>query len=198
MTARKPTADRKIEIADATLEVIGREGLGRFTAASLAKQVGVSDGALFRHFPNMDLIIEAAIDRAEEVLFEGFPPTQQDPLQRLGTFYCQRLAAIRRHPGVVRAIYSNELAHAAGERGAARVAEFRRRSVEFVRGCLHEAARNGQLTQAGKPRELAIIVLGSIMAVALSPEGGSKINPQELWKTLEHMLRAESPDQEMP
>lgn len=189
MTARKPTADRRLEIADAALQVIAREGLGKFTAASLARQVGVSDGALFRHFPSMDGIIAAAIDRADQILFEGFPPTDEDPLERLGTFYCRRLAAIGTHPGVVRVIYSNELAQAAGEEGAGRVAGFKRRSVEFVRGCLQEAARKGLLTDAGKPRELAVIVLGSIMAVALSPEGSPSLNPQELWKTLERMLR---------
>lgn len=189
MTARKPTADRKVEIADATLQVIAREGLGKFTAASLAKQVGVSDGALFRHFSSMDGIIAAAIDRAEEILFEGFPPSDADPLDRLGAFYCERLAAIRKHPGVVRVIYSNELAHAAGEQGAARVTEFKRRSVEFVRGCLQEASRKGLLTEAGKPKELAVIVLGSVMAVALSPDGNPTLNPQELWRTLERMLR---------
>lgn len=189
MTARKPTADRRLEIADAALQVIAREGLGRFTAASLAKQVGVSDGALFRHFPSMDGIIAAAIDRAEELLFEGFPPMDEDPLDRLGTFYCQRLSAIRRYPGVVRVIYSNELAQAAGDRGAERVAGFKRRSVEFVRGCLQEAHRKGLLTEAGRPKELTLIVLGSIMAVALSSESGPNLNPQELWKTLERMLR---------
>ena len=189
MTERKPTADRRLEIADAALQVMAREGLGRFTAASLAKQVGVSDGALFRHFPAMDDIIAAAIDRAEQLLFEGFPPTADDPLDRLAAFYCQRLAAIRKHPDVVRVIYSNELAHAAKGPGAERVAGFKRRSVEFVRGCLQEAARKGLLTDAGKPRDLAIIVLGSIIAVALSPETSPNVHPQELWKTLERMLR---------
>ena len=194
MSVRRPGVDRKREIADAALQVIAREGLGRFTASSLAGQVGLTNGALFRHFASMDAIVLAAIDRAEEVLFAGFPPNDEDPIDRLGAFFCLRISAIRRHPDVMRAVYSNELAQAAGQPGAARVREFKKRSVKFVRACLEEAARRELLTAHGTPKELAVLVLGAIMALALLPEAGASSAkgpaPEEVWAALERMLRA--------
>ena len=39
---------RRREIADAALRIVAGEGLARFTAMSIAREVGVSDAALFR------------------------------------------------------------------------------------------------------------------------------------------------------
>jgi AcrR family transcriptional regulator len=73
-TPRRSAEARRREIADAALCVIAAEGLGHFTALAIAREVGLTDGALFRHFPTKDAIVDAAIDRFEELLFEGFCP----------------------------------------------------------------------------------------------------------------------------
>lgn len=190
-TQRRPTADRQREIADAALALIARDGLGKFTSATLALEVGLTNGALFRHFAGMDQIVTAAIDRAEEVLFEHFPPAHEDPLERLGAFVCDRIDAMRKHPGVLRIVYSNELAQAAGEAGAARVREFKRRSLAFIRGCLQEASERGMLIDGVAPKDLTVVVTGCIMAMALAPEvrTGSGARAQEVWATIKLLMQ---------
>ena len=54
---RKPADDRRREIADAALRVIADHGLGRFTAVAMAREVGLTDAALFRHFPSKEAIV---------------------------------------------------------------------------------------------------------------------------------------------
>src|SRR5574338_649810 len=133
--------ERRLEIADAALQVISQHDLRGFTAVAIGHEVGLSDGALFRHFPTKEAIVLAAIDRVGELLFEGFPPEHPDPLERLGDFYRRRMKVIRARPELVRLFASEELSHAAAEEGVRRLAEFRRRSSSFVRSCLEEAAR---------------------------------------------------------
>jgi AcrR family transcriptional regulator len=106
MAVRKDAALRRREIADAALKVVAEQGLGRFTALSIAREVGVSDAALFRHFPTKEAIVLAAIDRVEEVLFERFPPTDPDPIDRLARFFRDRVEVLRTSPGVARLIGS--------------------------------------------------------------------------------------------
>src|SRR5512133_3920382 len=118
---RKTAGDRRREIADAALRVIAAHGTGRFTALAVAREVGVTDGALFRHFPSMEAIVDAAIDRVEELLFEGFPPAEEDPLDRLGAFFRRRATVIRRSPGISPLVISDELAKAGSARGVERV-----------------------------------------------------------------------------
>jgi AcrR family transcriptional regulator len=191
---RKSGEDRRLEIADATLRLIGAHGLRRFTTAALAAEVGVTDGALFRHFPTKEAIVLAAIDRVGELLFQGFPPEEADPIARLGAFFRRRVEAIQERPGISRLVVSEELALAAPPEGVARVLEFRRRSGEFVRSCLAEAARGGLLAPGLRPDVAAVVVLGAILAlghgVAASP-GARDDRPgsSRVWRALETFLR---------
>lgn len=91
MAARKPAGSRRHQIAEAALKVIAEQGLARFTSLTIAREVGVSDAGLFRHFPSKDAIVLAVIDRVEEFLFAGFPPSAADPIDRLGQFFRHRL-----------------------------------------------------------------------------------------------------------
>jgi AcrR family transcriptional regulator len=191
MNERKPAGARRREIADAALKVIAEQGLGRFTARSIAREVGVSDAALFRHFPGMEAIVLSVIDRVEEILFEGFPPPDLDPIDRLGHFFQQRIAVIRQNPGVARLVGSEQLSQAAPPEGVARVAGFRQRSRSFVRQTLAEAHRRGLLAEGLEPDEAAVLVLGSLFALAHGGHGSGSPNglPQRVWKTLERFLR---------
>lgn len=192
---RKPHLDRRREIADAALRVISAQGLGRFTTAALAAEVGVTDGALFRHFDTKEAIVLAAIDRVEELLFEGFPPEAADPIERLGLFFRRRVDVIRVRPGISRVLVSEELAHAAPPEGGARVARFRRRSEAFVRSCLAEATRAHLLAPGVHVEEAAVLVLGAILALAHTPglarrRGVAPALAGRVWSTLDVLLRA--------
>ncbi len=47
---RLSTEIRKEQIKEAALEIIYEEGIGRFTTKRLAAKIGISEGAIFRHF----------------------------------------------------------------------------------------------------------------------------------------------------
>jgi AcrR family transcriptional regulator len=191
MAVRKDAAARRREIADAALKVVAEQGLGRFTALTIAREVGVSDAALFRHFPTKEAIVLAAIDRVEEVLFEGFPPAHPDPIERLARFFRDRVEVLRTNPGVARLIGSEQLAQAAPPEGVERVAELRRRSRAFVRGCLVEASRAGTLAEGIGPTEATVLVLGALLALAHGG-AGERATPalaERVWEALERTLR---------
>ncbi len=191
-TARKPADDRRREIADAALRVIADQGLGRFTALAIAREVGITDAALFRHFASKEAIVLAAIDRVGELLFERFPPRGADPVEQLGTFFRQRVAVIRAHPGIARIFATRELSHAAPAEGVARLAEFRSRSTGFVRACVAKAAREDVLAPGLGVEEAALVVLGALLALAHSdavPPGDAGDLPERVWHTLETFLR---------
>jgi AcrR family transcriptional regulator len=194
MAERKTADSRRREIADAALRVIAEQGLGRFTALAIAREVGVSDAALFRHFQTKDEIVLAAIDRLEEILFAGFPPAGRDALERLGNFFRQRVAVIADHPGVARLVVSDALGQAAPPAGVARVAEFRRRSVRFIRSCLADAAREGLLAGGIEPAEAEVLVIGAILALTqarglTARSGQDGALAARTWRALERLLR---------
>ena len=191
MSERKPAESRRREIADAALKVIAEGGLRRFTAQAIAREVGLSDGAVFRHFATKDEIVEAAIERVEAVLFEGFPPEGADPVERLGRFFRERAAIVRENPAVGRLVSSEELLQAAPPAGVARLRELRRRSVGFVRACVAEAHARGLLDDELDPGGAAMVILGSLFALVhvrgLAPSDPDA--PSRTWAVLERLLR---------
>ncbi len=193
-TPHKPAEDRRREIADAALRVIAGQGLGRFTALAIAREIGVTDAALFRHFETMDAIVLAIIDRVEEVLFAGFPPPGLDPIERLGNFFRQRVAVIHENPGVATLVTSDSLAQAAPAVAVARVLELRRRSVRFIRACLAEAARGHLLARGIAPREASVLAIGAILALTQARRPAERPDrtgalADRTWRALERLLR---------
>jgi len=51
-TQRLETETRQTQIKKAVLEIIFSEGIGKLSTRNLASRVGVSEGAIFRHFPS--------------------------------------------------------------------------------------------------------------------------------------------------
>jgi AcrR family transcriptional regulator len=184
---------RKQQIADAALEIIGVHGLHHFTAKEIGRSLGISDAAVFRHLPSKKAVIRAAIGRVEQLLFEGFPPDDADPMTRLGKFFCQRARTVAGRPGFARLMFSEDLAYAGGPEDSERVQRFKRKSAAFVRSCLSEARARGMLLSGIGAHEASLLVMGALMAFLFArqnPETGSNIrrDSERLWRTLEVVL----------
>lgn len=188
---RLDTEARQRQIAAAALEVIARQGLRRFTAAAIAQEVGLTSGALFKHFPDKAAIAQAAMDLVEETMFEGFPPEHPDPLERLGLFFQRRLEAIAASPSIGVLVTSDQLMHVSGVTSGERVARWQERSSRFIRACLEEAAEAGSLREGVEIDAMVVLVHGAIRS--LGPASRPKmaapgLEPQRLWANLRRLL----------
>ena len=52
MLSRKPAEDRKADIVEALLRLADRIGPDRLTTNDIAREVGVTQAAIFRHYPS--------------------------------------------------------------------------------------------------------------------------------------------------
>lgn len=76
--AYKPGPERRAEIMAATIAILTERGLSEWKTAELARRVGISEAALFRHFRNKEEILEAAVrqeTRAVRRLLRDQPET---------------------------------------------------------------------------------------------------------------------------
>ena len=191
---KKQLSERQAQIVDAALRIIATKGSRRFTAQLVAKEVGLTSGALYRHFAAMDEVVDAIVDRVGEVLFEGFPPEAADPIERLRLFFHRRARTILGNPHVSRLLLSDHLAQAGGSAQTKRLGEFKRRSRAFVVECLEEASARGALVDGMSPEAGAVVVLGSVLALShVAPRvvngGGGERLIDEVWSGIERMLR---------
>src|SRR5690606_19959233 len=86
----------------------------RITTAALAKQVGVSEAALYRHFPSKSKMLEGLIEFIEDTLFSRVTLIAADKgLTAVGK--CEKilqllLAFAERNPGITRILTGDALA----------------------------------------------------------------------------------------
>lgn len=187
MTKREPTESRKRQIADAALKIIAGHGVSRFTTAALAHEVGITEGAIFRHFPSKEAIVLAAIDRVEELFEEGAPPNEGDALERLRRFIEHRVRVVHENGGIPRLVFSDELSLAAGEAGMAKVAGVRKRTAATIRRCLEDAREQKLVASDLDLDAAALIVQGAVMALVLTR--APRAATTRVWATIERTLR---------
>jgi len=194
MTAKRPRAERRREIAETALRLAEERGVSSVTTAALAREVGLAEGTLFRHFANKEAILLEALERLDGLLATALPEGVVDPLARLGRHFVARVELLVARPGLLRLLVSEELALAAGPDGARAARRVQRRTVGFVRAALGEAHARGLLRAGLRPDDLVVIIDGAAYGLVSQSRVVSSATPPEqrarqVWSILEAMMR---------
>lgn len=174
MTTRLPTEDRRAQITEAALQLIAARGIAALSTSELARAVGLTSGALFRHFPSLDAILDAVADRVAELLASTYPPAGLAPLDRLGQFFDARHAMAVERAGIPRLVLSEQFAHALPE-GARRTLQ---RAVDdtlaFVRDAIADGQREGVIRNDLPAETLGVLVMGALQMAVMSHRIGRR------------------------
>ncbi len=165
---RRPTLARQAELTDAALHIIATRGIAALSTRSLAEQVGLSSGAIFKHYATLDALLEAVVTRVEEVLEATYPPAGLSPLARLEAFVESRSAAVGQQLGIMRLVLSEQFLLALPKRSSARLAACVHKTREYVVACVREGQHAGELRTDVEATALAVVVMGTIQMAALS------------------------------
>ncbi|WP_105902636.1 nucleoid occlusion factor SlmA [Vibrio gangliei] len=105
--------NRREEILQALAQMLeSTEGASRITTAKLAKQVGVSEAALYRHFPSKARMFEGLIEFIEDALLSRINrilSEEKDTLNRIRLVLQLLLAFAERNPGLSRIMSGHAL-----------------------------------------------------------------------------------------
>lgn len=110
---RKSAVARREEIEEAALRLIDRFGPDRMTTEQIAHEVGISQPAVFRHFPTKDALYEAVLRRIEARAQAGWNEAEAEtagagggPLDRLRALVGAQLRLIRMTPAMPQLLFS--------------------------------------------------------------------------------------------
>lgn len=186
---RRPTQERREEIAETALQIIAKQGITSLTVASLAKAVGLTGGALYRHFPSTDAILEAVAERAVRTLQSSMPDPSLPPLAWLETFVEGRSRAVA--GGVARVIMSEQIAKAMPETALRTLKAAVKGSFTGIERALRRGQEDGVIRRDLPARRLAPMVVGSVQLLALAHEGeplAGLVETDRVWPTLQILL----------
>jgi AcrR family transcriptional regulator len=101
---------RQMEILQVSLGIISKEGVQNFTMRQIAAEIGISEPAIYRHFPNKVSILEALLVQFEErhkLLAEEFLNGVE--FSGIGKFLLSVLTNLAAQPAMSAIIFSEEI-----------------------------------------------------------------------------------------
>ncbi|HCH33519.1 MAG TPA: nucleoid occlusion factor SlmA [Oceanospirillaceae bacterium] len=157
------TTSRKQQILHALMMML-EDRTSRITTAALAKQVGVSEAALYRHFASKAQMFDALIDFIEDTIFSRTKLIQQQDLGALAQ--CQQiitllLTFVERNPGISR-ILTGEAIVGEKERLATNVSQL----FDKLEAQLKQILREAEMREGLRTQDTPTVTASMIMALA--------------------------------
>ena len=175
---------RRQQILEALAEMLEASPGERITTAGLARAVGVSEAALYRHFPSKAKMFEGLIDYIEDVVFSRVTKIlseESHAYTRLERILALLLGFAEKNPGISRILNGDALAGET-ERARSRVAQFYDRLETQLKQVLRDAEINegmrSNITAAAASNMLLAIVEGRISQYVRSK---FKRSPTQYW-----------------
>lgn len=103
-----PADERRAVTVEAVIALAAEQNPGEITTAAIAKHMGLTQGALFRHFPSKDAILQAVMEWVAERLLARVDKAAQaagSPLAALEAVFMAHIDFVAQHPGVPRMLF---------------------------------------------------------------------------------------------
>ncbi len=187
------------------LEMLAREletnPGSRITTAGLARALGVSEAALYRHFPSKARMFEGLMSFAEETVFGLITRIMEDQpraVDRCDHMLRLLLGFVARNPGIARILAGDALV-GENERLRERVSQFFERLETQFRQVLREAVLAGSPRLAISAHAAASLMLGIAEGrMSQFVRSGFSSDPlaqwDELWPALQSAVFAGAPE----
>lgn len=166
---RKPAADRKREVIDTALRLLSTLPVDALTIEHIASDVGISQAAIFRHFPTKNALWLAVLETVEtraETIWQTARAPDLPHLTRLQRVLEGQLGLIADTPAVPKLIFTvGRMTTEAGIRQVHLRIMTRLRSI-----LLHEidtAISTGELSGSMPAKDIADLFLGLIQGTVL-------------------------------
>lgn len=188
---RRSHEERRREIADAALRIIATRGITALTVAELARELGLTGGALYRHYPSTDAILEAVAVRASELLDGSLPEPSHEPLVWLERFVESRSRIIAGASGVARLMLSEQLSLAVPPEGQERLRESVRKTMVALERVLRDGQEQGLIRTDTRAADLVPIIVGTVQMLVHAQSGTflqHLSSPARSWATLKTLL----------
>lgn len=103
-----PAAERRAVTVEAVIALAGEQNPSEITTAAIADRMGLTQGAIFRHFPTKDAVMRAVMEWVAERLMariDAVARTESSPLSVLERMFVANVDFLAAHPGIPRLLF---------------------------------------------------------------------------------------------
>jgi len=192
---RQNTGVRRVQIIDAARKLVIRYGSEHVTVNRIAKQVGISEAAIYRHFKSKRDILSLLIDHIEDNLIKDITEAKtegQSPLEMLDKIMRSHISAIERRRGISFQVIAEIVSF--GDKNLNRkVLSVINKYVSLLKDLLAEGVRSGEVREDLNLETAATLLFGMIQGLVNTwTLSNYKFDSEEkyaaLWRTFREVV----------
>ena len=163
---KENVVSRKQQIARAAMEIISEEGLHNLVMVKIAKRVGVTDAAIYKHFRSKDDMLLYMMEDLEKSMIDRFIAHighVVDPIDQLYNLLSFQFEFIEENKGIPRIIFSESLQQQNKEIKV-KIANLLTNYLQIIKDILNAAKKSGQVNETIDVDAAASIFVGMIQS----------------------------------
>ena len=164
-----PAAERRAVTVEAVIALAGSQNPSDITTAAIAKQMNLTQGALFRHFPSKDSIWQSVMEWVAERLLTQIDKAAEgiaSPLTAMQAMFMSHIDFVVEHPGVPRMMFGQ--LQSPEETAAKKMAQtLIQRYSERVRARIEEGKALKEISSEVDTQAAATLFVGTIQGLVM-------------------------------
>ncbi|MDZ4813496.1 MAG: TetR/AcrR family transcriptional regulator [Pseudomonadota bacterium] len=164
-----PADERRAVTVESVVALAGTRNPSEITTAAIAKHMNLTQGALFRHFPNKEAIWQAVMEWVSERLLSRIDRAAkgiESPLAAMEAMFMSHIEFVTGHPGVPRMMFG-ELQRAESTPAKRVVQTLIQRYGERLDRLLERGKTSGELSPSLDNEAAATLFIGTIQGLVM-------------------------------
>ena len=159
-----PAAERRALSVQTVLQLAAGQNPSDITTEAVAAKMGLTQAALFRHFPTKNMLWQAVMQwTTSELLMavQQAASAASSPFDALERIYKTHVAFVAEYPGVPRVLFA-ELQNPEGSEARKIVSDMLARYVSLLKDIIAEGEKRGQIDSCVDVRSAATMFIGTL------------------------------------
>jgi len=159
---RETTDIRQEQIKKAVLAIIADEGLHNITTRNLAKRIGLTEGAIFRHFASKrDIIVGIMDDVAVDLIgsLRNITLKPEKAEKKLYDYLCQNMKYLKENRGITILLFS-EAAHLGDKELKEKLSQILLEQKQFIIKIIKDGIAEGTWNKNVHAEDMAVVYMG--------------------------------------
>lgn len=164
-----PADERRAVTVESVIALASSQNPSEITTAAIAEHMNLTQGALFRHFPNKESIWQAVMDWVAEHLLARIDRAAQgvgSPLAAMEAMFMSHVEFVADYPGVPRMMFG-ELQRPESTPAKVKVQNLMQCYSERLQGLIEKGKANGELSFALDDQAAAMLFIGTVQALVM-------------------------------
>lgn len=157
-------SERQQEIIEASIELINSKGIQGFTIKNIAKIVGVTEPAIYRHFDSKTAILVALLDLLKEnssQIYGNKLVIEDTVIAKIESIFENHFQTFKKMPALSSVVFSEELFRN-DKSLSEKISEVIDFNTKVLFGIVVEGQKRGEITSDVDASHIVIMLMGSL------------------------------------